>query len=543
MCNMKYMIRYHKKKLNLSICEQEQISLYVPIELNEQLLNLYNDLQNYGYDLFNINDPFYHDLCTPYKSVNGTDVILLDRKNDFYNNDFTTCQSNCQYSSYDPNYKLLKCECKVIVDDIDVNDIHKFSQKIYKNFYDVLENSNYKVMKCYKLVFNWKYLRKNIGNFIVLTFFAIYLGFFIIYLIQGIAPLQEEAKKSIYNKLKQGKLNSVNKASAINKIKNDDNTNNKEQEKENHFPPKKKKSLVMGNNSALIKKKKNKRKSAKLLNNKEEKIKLEKSSKINKKIMKSKTKLNVQENSVSKNEINVKTKLEEEIKIDNEIVTNKLDDLDLNNLTYEKAIELDKRTLFQIYWSRLKNKHLIIYTFISCHDYNLIYIKISRFIFLVTTSMALNVLFFFDVSMRKIYLDYGKYSFIQQIPQILYSSLVSLIIEILIGFLSYTDINIYEIRQIKEVTTDKVNKVLEKIKIKLLVFFIVTFLFFVFYWYLISCFCAVYNNTQIIYIKDFVSSFSIGLLYPFVIQMGFALVRMFSLKEKSKVRSFLYKMC
>ena len=51
-----------------------------------------------------------------------------------------------------------------------------------------------------------------------------------------------------------------------------------------------------------------------------------------------------------------------------------LDDLDLNNLPYEKAVDLDKRTFIQIYWSRLKSKHLIIYTFISCNDHNLLFI-------------------------------------------------------------------------------------------------------------------------------------------------------------------------
>ena len=143
--------------------------------------------------------------------------------------------------------------------------------------------------------------------------------------------------------------------------------------------------------------------------------------------------------------------------------------------------------------------------------------------------------------MHKIYKDYGKYSFINQLLQTIYSFLVEYVIEILIGFLSYTDKNMFQIRQLEDV--DSINKVLGKIKTKLIVFYIVTCSIFLFYWYLISCFCAVYNNTQIIYIKDFVSSFSIGLLYPFVIQMGFALVRMFSLKEKSKVRSLLYKMC
>ena len=51
---------------------------------------------------------------------------------------------------------------------------------------------------------------------------------------------------------------------------------------------------------------------------------------------------------------------------------------------------------------------------------------------MICTSMALNIMFFFDSSMHKIYLDYGKYNFIHQIPQIIYSSLVSLLMDILI---------------------------------------------------------------------------------------------------------------
>ena len=220
-----------------------------------------------------------------------------------------------------------------------------------------------------------------------------------------------------------------------------------------------------------------------------------------------------------------------------------MDDLDLNNLEYEKAVDLDKRTFSEIYWSKLKSKHLIIFTFISCDDHNLIYIKIARFLFLICTSLAMNVIFFFDSSMHKIYLDYGKYNFIQQIPQIIYSSLVTMIIEISIGYLCYTDKNIYQIRQIEEYNPEKVKKIVKTIKIKLIVFFVITFLFFAFYWYLISSFCAVYNNTQIIYLKDFAISFSLGLVYPFAIQIGFALLRICTLRDKKKSRSFLYKFC
>jgi uncharacterized SAM-binding protein YcdF (DUF218 family) len=52
-------------------------------------------------------------------------------------------------------------------------------------------------MKCYKLVFDWKYLRKNIGSFIVISLFGIYFIFFIFYLVKGIKPLKKVAKKRI----------------------------------------------------------------------------------------------------------------------------------------------------------------------------------------------------------------------------------------------------------------------------------------------------------------------------------------------------------
>ena len=157
--------------------------------------------------------------------------------------------------------------------------------------------------------------------------------------------------------------------------------------------------------------------------------------------------------------------------------------------------------------------------------------------------MALNVMFFFDSSMHKIYLDYGKYNFIQQIPQILYSSFISLVIEILIGILSYTDINIYYIRQMEKFNSIRIKKIFKIIKIKLIIFFVITFIFFLFYWYLISSFCAVYNNTQIIYIKDFATSFSLGLLYPFIIQLILTLLRIFSLRQNSQCRKFIYNFC
>ena len=36
-------------------------------------------MKSLGYDMFNINDPFYQDLCTPYKTENNTDIPCKKR--------------------------------------------------------------------------------------------------------------------------------------------------------------------------------------------------------------------------------------------------------------------------------------------------------------------------------------------------------------------------------------------------------------------------------------------------------------------------------
>ena len=148
--------------------------------------------------------------------------------------------------------------------------------------------------------------------------------------------------------------------------------------------------------------------------------------------------------------------------------------------------------------------------------------------------------FFFDDSMHKIYLNYGKYDFIQQIPQIIYSSIISLIINFITLFLILTQKQILEIIKLKESdkkeNTDKINEIYKIIRIKYIIFFIFSFLLFFFYWHFVSTFCAVYENTQIIFLKDFSTTFAMKLIYPFFICIFLASLRKIALNDKKKKR-------
>ena len=80
---------YNKKKLNLSICEEAPVNIYFPMELSKETKQLYDKMKNSGYDMFNIKDPFYQDICTPFDSSNGTDILLIDRIDYIYYNEDT----------------------------------------------------------------------------------------------------------------------------------------------------------------------------------------------------------------------------------------------------------------------------------------------------------------------------------------------------------------------------------------------------------------------------------------------------------------------
>ena len=95
-------------------------------------------------------------------------------------------------------------------------------------------------------------------------------------------------------------------------------------------------------------------------------------------------------------------------------------------------------------------KHIILFTFFVRNDYNIIYIKFERFIFSIATYMALNVFFFADETMHKIHLDYWKYNFLQQIPQLIFSTIASQLIDILARYFGLTEKHYYEIKKLKE---------------------------------------------------------------------------------------------
>ena len=61
-----------------------------------------------------------------------------------------------------------------------------------------------------------------------------------------------------------------------------------------------------------------------------------------------------------------------------------------------------------------------------------------------------------------------------------------------------------------------------------------------FFWYFISCLCAVYKNTQTILIKDSFISFFLAMLYPLGINLIPGIFRIVASRDPKKDRKCIY---
>ena len=159
--------------------------------------------------------------------------------------------------------------------------------------------------------------------------------------------------------------------------------------------------------------------------------------------------------------------------------------------------------------------------------------------------MTTNALFFNDDTMHKIYEDKGEYNLLYQLPQIIYSTLISKFINALIKYLALSQnifINIKHEKDKKNLGNKSIKKIKRNLKIKFILFFIIAFINLVLFWYYITCFCGIYENTQIHLIKDSLFGFLLSLLLPFILDLIPGIFRIPSLRVKKPTRNCLYKL-
>ena len=84
------------------------------------------------------------------------------------------------------------------------------------------------------------------------------------------------------------------------------------------------------------------------------------------------------------------------------------------------------------------------------------------------------------------------------------------------------------------------NTILKILFYRFIFYFIISSLFLLLFFYYLSCFCAIYKNTQIHLIKDTIISFGISLLYPIGLFLIPGILRLPSLKAPKNNRNIMF---
>ena len=127
--NTNYMNSYYEihnpynfsEKLNLDICQNKTIEIRAPIQMKKYHLDLINTVKNLGYNIFDLNDPFYTDICTVF-SYNNSDISLSERRNLLNLSNEIYCMHNCNFTNIDINTMRSICQCNANYSELNNNE-------------------------------------------------------------------------------------------------------------------------------------------------------------------------------------------------------------------------------------------------------------------------------------------------------------------------------------------------------------------------------------------------------------------------------------
>ena len=163
-------------ELNITtICHD--IDLYIPVEVTE------------NFDLLNVSGGYFNNKCYPTISEFGTDLTLENRRIIFVESNDTVCQEGCYFSEYINSNKIVKCSCKPNEPDLFFKDMIINKTKFYEQFTKVQKNNlNINILSCYKELFKFEGISKNICFILIIIFivFHFILKILLLRLITGI---------------------------------------------------------------------------------------------------------------------------------------------------------------------------------------------------------------------------------------------------------------------------------------------------------------------------------------------------------------------
>ena len=474
---------------DLSTCNNISISVSSSI-IDLDLIN-YEEAQIFslqGYNIYNLSSEFYTDLCSS-ANINGNDIVLKDRIEDIFPKNVTFCSNGCELDKVEIKSKRIKCNCAISYDE-EINNNQTSENKLKPsddNFLVyLLDNVNYKVFGCYKILFKLKFkiLIKNIGFFFGIVFLLFNIICFFIFSCYYLPQLRIQIFKFLPENeyLLKGK-------------------------KSERLPKRKTKT-----NNAIYSKKIFSR------NNCKRKIKA--------------IKLNGRKSNANK----TKTKKISKNKKEASTYISKIEEKDYNILPYSQAIKFDKRNIFSIFLSIMKMKIDIISILFYPEEFTHKSLTFCIYTLDFLISFFINALLYTDDVISEKYHNNGKLETFTTLFLSITSNIISFIIMYIIKRLAaYSEVLSRMVRDVKKKNEYILafKKVYLVIKIKVFSFFYISFILSLFVSIYLSIFCHIYTKIQSSLIISYLMGLIESLAYSIGIPLIICILRYFGLKRKS----------
>lgn len=521
-------------KLDISVCKEKNVTISIsyPIDIDDDVKEAAKDMLNDGIDVFNSKDEFFNDICSTYVTENNTDVILKDRRADFYKN-FSFCEEGCDYESFNYTTSRVKCNCEI---KTEVNDIKEKTNNYQSFISNISSMTNISIVKCYKVLTHFYNLKSNIGFWMISSILFIQIMMVFIFYFHDTHKLYLKLffplKRNLIccgEKEEKSKVESPKKMNKTMITPNSRNINISIYKSPSHQV---KSSMDIFHNdissfqNASTAKKLKSSSSKKIDNNVFQSINMfTTTSNINKTTSNPPIQISYPDEVIETNNNNVviedieenetDERKDEQLSSERKEILHPQSNADIDYLPYKDAVENDKRNVFKIFCSVLSTKIELVSMIFFTSYFDLLSLSISTYLLSLSLEFLFNAILFSDDVISERYHNGGSMDSTTSLILSILSEIIAYLFNIVFRKLTFyspvLDIlsEKYSLASKYEI---KCHKCIQTIKVKMFIFYITNFIIVVFIWYYLSIFCAVFSSSQINWFIDGV----VGNLIQFV---------------------------
>ena len=453
-----------------------------------------NSLISQGINIFDLNHPFYTDICYDFENPMKKDIPLSERIKTLYP-DVELCDEGCEIKEI--NLEDMSSTCDCMFNDLSNSNIMKdnpLMESAFGEVFDIINNSNIQVFKCFKNIFT--HFSRSIGGWISLSLILGQTGFALTYFLFQ----STQVSKYIYN-LTKNYLKCMPTKKPLLPPKRGI-SNNKNNKKDN----KKEKIISQAQSEVHSHNKKSK-------NNKNNLVTIEKNSADIVFVPFENKNLKSSEDLIENTQNDLKEKKEGENIFDKNFFKEYMS-TSPEDMEFDDAVAKDKRKYCEHMRENLIEDQLITSAFVAEDPLKPRAIKIMVFILHLILYFVVNGFFFSGELYNVNEEDENFFSYLpRSIDKIIYTTLVSVVVGIITGFFFVDEKKLKGIlRREKDnfkVLKEKVNEFMKDLKRRYIAFIIVASIILIISFFYLLCFNYVYPYSQIEWIKSSITIFII----------------------------------